>query len=88
MSLHPYESLYETDRLAYDILHSGFEKQGLRLASGTRVKPTMWAVYNGVTKEGVRGVVVGLARNRLSIRVKIDGRKTTSVYWAGFWTKE
>lgn len=46
MSLHPYESLYDTDLLAYTILHNGLTEQGLKLKKGDKVKLTKWGEYS------------------------------------------
>jgi len=89
MSLHPYESLYDTDLLAYTILHNGLTEQGLKLKKGDKVKLTKWGEYSLIHTKKTKGVVVGHTRdNRGSIRVRLIGNKSVYSYWPGFWQKE
>ena len=89
MSLHPYESLSDTDPLAYKILHDGLTEQGKKLKKGDKVKLTKWGEYSRIHAKKAKGVVVGHGRDfhHESIRVRLDGNKSAYSYWPGFWTK-
>ena len=52
---------------------------------GRKVKTTIFAIGNGVSKKHHFGKFMGFGQNKTYIRVKPDGLKTISTYWIGFW---
>lgn len=38
-------------------------------------------------KKEIKGIVVGYGRDGVTLRVKVNGNKYPSTYWAGFWRK-
>ncbi len=83
-----YEAVFERNPERYFRLHETAENKGMKVAIGARVKATAWAVQNNVLEEGTVGTKTGKGRDNGNIMVQIDGNKTKSSYWAGFWEQK
>lgn len=84
-----YEDWALVDEAKYLRFWKKFGLQGEKIPDGARIKPTKWAIQNGVADENERATKL---RNRkytkYSMWILKDGNKSPASYWSGFWEKE
>lgn len=82
-----FEKLFEKNPFAYEALRTAYTIRGKEIPNGSRVQMTDWALSNGLGGRGrpSQGKKIGGKKNSISITVLLNGRKTASSYWAGFW---
>lgn len=82
-----YEDIYKINSKEYFARHKQFEQRGMRIPDGSEVRPSLWAIQNGIEQRGVKKRFIKIKNNRNGwcIFVLKEGNKIPSIYWAGFW---
>lgn len=85
-----YEEIAKIDEPHYLSLWKLFSKKGDQIPNGVKIKPTIWAIENGVIKESDNREYIKIRNHRSvphSIVVQRLGNKQPAYYWSGFWQK-
>lgn len=65
---------------------SGTRVRYPRFKKGDRVALTHYAIKRNIRSRGSKyGTVTSDPRRRMSVNVRLDGRKSSGSFWSGFW---